>query len=101
MKRKLPVSIGDCTPVVKSVTNPFPGKVVLPIILTDFGLPRKLLWIIAVCLHENCRNVCASEHLSDTFPINTDLNPGLFYCNCLSVFLQCLSEGGMTVIVLN
>jgi hypothetical protein len=87
MKRKIAVSIGYCTPVVKSVTNPFPGKVVLLSIVTDFAVPRKLLGIIAVCLHETCRNVCAGEHLSDTFPINTDLNPGLFYCHCLSFLL--------------
>jgi hypothetical protein len=45
-------------------------------ILTDFGIPMKLVRLIKVCLSENYSRVWVGKHLSDTFPIKNGLKQG-------------------------
>jgi hypothetical protein len=45
-------------------------------ILTEFGVPMKLLRLINMCLNEMYGKVCISKYLSDSFPIQNDLKEG-------------------------
>jgi hypothetical protein len=36
-------------------------------ILLEFGIPKKLVRLIKMCLNETYRKICVDEHLSDTF----------------------------------
>jgi hypothetical protein len=38
-------------------------------ILTEFGIPMKLVWLINMCLSETYSRVWVGKHLSNTFPI--------------------------------
>jgi hypothetical protein len=51
-------------------------KEVLYHILLEFGVPVKLLREIEICLNERLIKVCVVEHLSDSFPIQSDLKEG-------------------------
>jgi len=42
-------------------------------ILTEFGIPRKLVRLIKMCLTETYSAVWVCKHLSDIFPINNGL----------------------------
>jgi len=45
-------------------------------ILTEFGIPTKLVRLINVCLNETCSRVHISKNLSDMFPIKNGLKQG-------------------------
>jgi hypothetical protein len=42
-------------------------------IFIEFGIPRKLVGLIKMCLNETCRRVWIGTNLSDKFPIQNDL----------------------------
>jgi hypothetical protein len=42
-------------------------------ILLEFGIPKKLVRLIKMCLNETYRKVCAGKFLSDSFPIQNGL----------------------------
>jgi hypothetical protein len=52
-------------------------------ILTEFGVPMKLVRLIKMCLNETYSKVCIGKHLSDSFPIKNGLKQG----NALSPLL--------------
>jgi hypothetical protein len=43
-------------------------------ILIEFGVPMKLVRLIKMCLNETYGKVRIGKHLSDSFPIQNDLN---------------------------
>jgi hypothetical protein len=45
-------------------------------IFIEFGIPRKLVWLIKMCLNETCGTVCISKYQSDKFPVHNDLKHG-------------------------
>jgi hypothetical protein len=45
-------------------------------ILIVFGIPRKLVGLIQMCLNETCSIVRIGRNLSDKFPIQNDLQQG-------------------------
>ena len=45
-------------------------------ILTEFGIPMKLVRLLKMCLNETCSAVWVSKHLSDIFPIRNGLKQG-------------------------
>jgi hypothetical protein len=45
-------------------------------ILTEFGIPMKLIRLIKMCLTEMYRRIRAGKNLSDMFPIKNDLKLG-------------------------
>jgi hypothetical protein len=45
-------------------------------ILLEFGVPKKLLWLIKMCLYETYRKVLIGKLLSDKFPIQNGLKQG-------------------------
>jgi hypothetical protein len=45
-------------------------------ILTEFGIPMKLVRLIKMCLNETYSKVHIGKHLSDSFPIQNGLNQG-------------------------
>jgi len=45
-------------------------------ILTEFGIPTKLVKLIKMCLIETYSRVRAGKHLSDMFPIRNGLKQG-------------------------
>jgi hypothetical protein len=45
-------------------------------ILIEFGIPRKLVRLIKMCLSETYSRVRVVKHLSDTFPIKNGLKQG-------------------------
>jgi hypothetical protein len=49
---------------------------VLYSILTEFGITRKLVGLIKMCLNETYRTVCIGKNLSDNFTIQNGLKQG-------------------------
>jgi hypothetical protein len=49
---------------------------VLYSILLEFGIPKKLVRIIKMCLNETCSKVHVGKLLSDKFPIQNGLKQG-------------------------
>jgi hypothetical protein len=49
---------------------------VLYSILLEFGIPKKLVRLIKMCLNETCSIVCVGKLLSDKFPIQNGLKQG-------------------------
>jgi len=53
-------------------------------ILIEFGIPKKLVRLIKMCLNETFSRVCVGNYLSDMFPMRNclkqrgDLSPLLF-----------------------
>jgi hypothetical protein len=45
-------------------------------ILLEFGIPKKLVRLIKICLNETYSKVRACENLSDSFPIQNGLKQG-------------------------
>jgi hypothetical protein len=45
-------------------------------ILIEFGIPKKLLRLIKMCLTETCSRVRVGKNLSDVFPIRNGLRQG-------------------------
>jgi hypothetical protein len=44
--------------------------------LPEFGVPKKLVRLIKICLNETYSKVPVSKHLSDKFPIQNGLKQG-------------------------
>jgi hypothetical protein len=42
-------------------------------VLLEFGIPKKLVKLIKMCLNEACNKVHVGKHLSDTFPVQNGL----------------------------
>ena len=59
-------------------------------ILIEFGTPVKLVRLITMRLNETYTRVCVGKHLSDMFPIKSDLKQG----DALSTLLYCMPLGG-------
>jgi len=53
-----------------------PLQEILYNILIEFGVPRKLVRLIKMCLTETCSRVPVGKNLSDRFPIRNDLKQG-------------------------
>jgi hypothetical protein len=49
---------------------------VLYIILIEFGIPKKLVRLLKMCLNENYSRAQAGKHLSDMIPIRNGLEQG-------------------------
>jgi hypothetical protein len=49
---------------------------VLNNILIEFGIPRKLVGIIKMCLYETCSTVRVGKYQSDKFPVQNGLKQG-------------------------
>jgi hypothetical protein len=45
-------------------------------ILTEFGIPMKLVRLIKMCLSETYSRVLVGKHVSETFPIKNGLKQG-------------------------
>ena len=45
-------------------------------ILTEFGIPKKIVRLIKMCLSETYSRVCVGRFLSDAFPIHCGLKQG-------------------------
>jgi hypothetical protein len=45
-------------------------------ILLEFGTPKKLVWVIKMCLNETYNKVHVGKLLSDKFPIQNGLKHG-------------------------
>jgi hypothetical protein len=45
-------------------------------ILCEFGIPKKLVRLIKMCLNETCSEVRVGKHLPDKFPIQNGLKQG-------------------------
>jgi hypothetical protein len=53
-------------------------------ILLEFGIPKKLVSLMKMCLNETCSKVCIRKHLTDKFPIQN----GLKHNHCFSILLS-------------
>jgi hypothetical protein len=63
---------------------------VLNNILIEFGIPRKLVELIKMCLNETCSAVRIVKNLSDKFPIQNGLKQGDALSPLLLIFaLEC------------
>jgi hypothetical protein len=56
-------------------------------ILTEFGIPMKLVRLIKMCLNEMYSKACIGKHLSDNFPIQNGLKQGDAFLPVLSTLL--------------
>jgi hypothetical protein len=56
-------------------------------ILIEFGIPRKLVGVIKMCLNETYSTVRIGKNLSDKFPIQSGLEQENFYHHHLSTLL--------------
>jgi hypothetical protein len=59
----------------KKVYDSIKGEVLYNILL-EFGIPKKLVRLIQMCLNETYSKVCIDKLLSDTFPIQNGLKEG-------------------------
>jgi len=67
----------------KEAYNSVMGEV-LHSILSEFGIPVKLVRLIKMCLNKTYSEVCIDKHLSDAFPVHNGLRQG---DACLSLLL--------------
>jgi hypothetical protein len=51
-------------------------------ILIEFGIPRKLVGIIEICLNETYSTVRVGKNLPDKFPVQSGLKKETLYHNC-------------------
>jgi hypothetical protein len=56
-------------------------------ILLEFGVPKKLVRLIKICLNETCSKVHIGKLLSDKFPIQNGLKQGDALSPLLSILL--------------
>jgi hypothetical protein len=59
----------------KPVYDSFKREVLYNILL-EFGIPKKLVGIIEMCLNETYSKICLDKHLFDTFPIQNGVKQG-------------------------
>jgi hypothetical protein len=57
-------------------------------ILIEFGMPRKLVRLIKMCLNETCCKIRIGKHLSGAFPIKNGLKQGDAYHHYFSILLE-------------
>jgi hypothetical protein len=48
-------------------------------ILIEFGITKKLVRLINICLNETCSRVCVGKHLSGMFPVRNGLKQGVAF----------------------
>jgi hypothetical protein len=70
----------------KKAYDSIKGEVLYNILL-EFGIPKKLVRLIKMCLNETYSKVRVVEHLSDTFPIQNDLKKEMLYRHSFSILL--------------
>ena len=56
-------------------------------ILTEFGIPLKLVRLIKICLEETYSRVWVGKHLSNMFPFSMVCNKEMLYHHCFSTLL--------------
>ena len=56
-------------------------------ILIEFGIPKKLVRLIKMCLTETYSRVRVGKNLSEMFPIRNGLNREMLYRHCFSTLL--------------
>jgi hypothetical protein len=56
-------------------------------ILTGFGVPMKLVWLIKTCLNKMYNKVSIGKYLSDNFPVQNSLKQGDAFRHCFSSLL--------------
>jgi len=56
-------------------------------ILIEFGIPKKLVRLIKMCVAETYSRVRVGKNLSDMFPIRMVRNRKTLYRHCFSTFL--------------
>jgi hypothetical protein len=62
-------------------------------ILLEFGIPKKLVRLIKMCLNETYSKVCVGKLLSNKFPIQNGLKQGDALLHCFSILLQNMPSG--------
>jgi hypothetical protein len=62
-------------------------------ILLEFGIPKKLVRLIKMCLNETYSKVRVDKYLSDKFPIQNGLKHGDSYRHSFSILLQNMPSG--------
>jgi len=55
--------------------------------LIKFGIPRKLVTLIKMCLNDTYSSVRVGKNLSDMFPLNNVLKKDMIFCYCFSTLL--------------
>jgi hypothetical protein len=63
-------------------------------ILIEFGIPRKLVGLIKMCVNETCSTVHIGKYQSDKFPLQNGLKLGDVYHHCFSTLLWNTPLGG-------
>ena len=64
------------------------GREVLYNILIEFGIPRKLVMLIKMCLNEIYSTVWVCKHVIVMFYVKNSRNKEMLYCHCfLTLFL--------------
>jgi hypothetical protein len=62
-------------------------------ILLEFGLPKKLVRLIKMCLNESYNKVRIGKYLSDTFPVQNGLKQEVALLPCSSVLSWSIPSG--------
>jgi hypothetical protein len=70
------------------------GREVLYNIFTEFGIPRKLVGLIKMCLSETYSTVCIGKYRPDKFLIQNGLKQEMFYHYCFLILLSNMPFGG-------
>jgi hypothetical protein len=69
---------------------------VLHNIIIEFGILRKIVWLIKMCLSETYSRACICKNLSDKFLIQTGLEEDVLSPFIFSFVLECPREPGWT-----
>ena len=63
-------------------------------ILIEFGVPKKLVRLVKMCLTKMYSRVRVGKNMSDMFPIRNGLNREMLYRHCFSTLLWSMQLGG-------
>ena len=63
-------------------------------IIMEFGIPKKLVRLIKMCLTETFSRVRVGKNLSAMFPIRNGLKQEMLYRHCFSTLLWSMPLGG-------
>jgi hypothetical protein len=63
-------------------------------ILIEFGIPMKLVRIVKMCLNETYSKVCLGKNLSDSFPIQSDLNKEMLTVTAFQICFRIYRQKG-------